>query len=121
VRIEDARVRETRWIDGSVYTDPSAGYLLADTGPIFTASRDVGTIYEYVVVASSTAPAWIVVEHRAAYNNDLLESFDVLLPAGVVVFYVPVRIFQNDRVRVVLRQDITGSITVSLLETRAYD
>jgi hypothetical protein len=120
VRIEGASVRKPRWVGGSVFNNPASGTILADTGPISAASP-LASVYEYVVVASSTVSAQLLVEHRDADNASTLESFNVLLPAGVVAFPVPVKITQGERVRVVLVSAITGSISVGLLETRTYD
>jgi hypothetical protein len=121
VRVEDVRTRKTRWVGGSAFTNPTSGTVLADTGAVSSASPSVGTIYEYGVVASSTVAAQLLIEHRDATDASTVESFNVFLPAGVVAFFVPVRLVQNERVRVVLVSGITGSISVALLETRAYD
>jgi len=120
VRTESASVRKPRWVGGSVFNNPSSGTVLADTGPISAASP-LGSVYEYIVVASSTTSAQLLVEHRDANNASTIESFNVLLPAGVVAFPAPVKISQNERVRVVLVSAITGSISVGLLETRTHD
>jgi len=121
VRVEDVRTRKTRWVGGAALTNHTSGTVLADSGAISSASPNVGTIYEYGVVASSTVAAQLLIEHRNADNTSTLESFNVFLPAGVVAFFVPVRVVQNERVRAVLISGITGSISVALLETRAYD
>jgi hypothetical protein len=120
MRIEGATIRNPRWVGGSVFTNPSSGTVLADSGSISAASP-LASVYEYVVVASTTVSAQLLVEHRDANNASTIESFNVLLPAGVVAFPVPVKITQGERVRVVLVSAITGSISVALLETRTYD
>jgi hypothetical protein len=118
--VQSAKVRAARWVGGTVFTNPAANTVLADSGAVTAAAPD-GTTYEYQVVASSTVAAQIQVQHRDAANASTVESFDVFLPAGVVTFPVQVTLKSNERVRVVLVSGITGSISAALAQARVYD
>jgi hypothetical protein len=121
MKIETSKLRQASWFGGTVFTNPTSGTVLADTGARSEASPSEGTEYEWMLLASTTASARIVVAHRNATDTADVASFSVLLPAGVVAFPVFARLFQNQRVKVTLGAAITGDISVALLQVRAYD
>ena len=105
-----------KWYSQGTLTNPAAGTILADTGPLQTSG-----VYRVTCVATSSVAATVSVEHRDSGNANTLEAIGISVPVGgTVSFDVPVRISSGERIRAVLSSAITGTITVTLCISRVH-
>jgi hypothetical protein len=115
-----AKWRGASWDGGAVYTNPTAGTVLAES---LARSLPAGEIveHEYVLVVSSDVSTQVEIQHRDNQNVSNLEAFRLIVPATVTAFPVFVGLRLNERVRVVAAQNVTGNVSAVLMGVALYD
>lgn len=98
------------WAGGQVTTNPLAGTVLADTGPL-----DVGH-YDVALVLNGSSDFSINFQRRSAANDATLQTIGFLASAPITVLLVPkrIRLLKNERVRVTNVADLTFAVNVSI-------
>ncbi len=103
------------WFTQGRITNPAAGAVLADTGPLIG-----GPNYQPQAIVSSTIAAQILIQRRNATNTANVSEQLVVCPANST-FTLPLVVnmsetWQDDeRVRLVINATINGTIQASLL------
>src|SRR3990167_9369243 len=100
-------------------TNPLTTTVLADTGRI-TDDKGGSGVYEVLILASASAAAEFVVQHRNAGNDTTIgDPVIFYAPAGVPV-PVPMRfeIDALDRLRVLVNANLTGDAVVTIFAQR---
>lgn len=101
------------WATQGRLTNPSAGAIVADTGAL-----PAGTTYYPQVVVSSTATAQLIFQRRNAGNTVTISEQLVVCPANQT-FQLSLNgnlddWADNERFRVVLNANVTGSVQGSI-------
>lgn len=101
------------WQTQGRLTNPNAGAVVADTGPLPS-----GTSYSPQLVVSSTTTAQVLLQRRDAANAQTLTEQLIVCPANntiniSVTGYLN-ELQDNERIRLVLNANMTGSIQGSL-------
>lgn len=124
MKVEDAKTRGASWFGGSVVSNPIADTVLADTGPISVSPIFPQFKFEFdivITISSSVSNVRISVEHRNDTNTGNVASVTFIVPSGISVVSLPVRLQQNERVRIVTAQSIAGDVSASIHILRLYD
>ena len=100
-------------------TNPTTSTLLADSGPIGEESGGTG-VYEVLILASATATAEFVVQHRNNQNNQTVGDAVIFYTPANVPVPVPMRFFvdKGDRIRVLPNASLTGDAVVNIFLQR---
>jgi hypothetical protein len=100
------------WYVGTVLTNPTAGTVLIDSGPLYGQSNS----YLIGVMGASTVNWAYDVQHRNAANDTNIHAQRRRPSAGNEDWNSPNKILvgSNERIRLVLLADVTGEIQVSL-------
>lgn len=93
------------WASGSVLAGGLAGDVVVDTGPL-----SIGTVSFTIFTWTTNAPV-LIVEHRNALNTTTLHSQTYApgdIAPGGYFFTVPLVLLLNERLRVILAEDISS-------------
>ncbi len=98
------------WVSGSVFTNPSDGTVLVDTGPLPASN------YLFALTGACSADCVLDIEHRDTANVAIVDFQRRRPRAGDLDMPFPnkIRLNANERVRVVLRGNLTGEVQCSL-------
>lgn len=124
MRIESAKSRNATWYGGTPVANPVAGTVIADTGPVTVSPDSSEFKFEFdllVVFSTTTSNVLLSLEHRNADNSANVAVATHIIPSGLSVLSVPIRLRQNERVRVVAPSNITGDVSASIFVVRLYD
>lgn len=110
-------VARADWVSG-VVTNPAAGAVLVDTGPLSAGSRSA-----LVIVAATVATRFRYQWRDAANTNVVQEQYFIVPANGTVVLPTPVAgqeytMQEGERLRVIVDAGITGSASASLFFQR---
>jgi len=102
------------WYTNGVQTNPGAGQVMADTGPISIAGGQA--TYQIRIVTSGTIMATFDFEHRNDANTTTLKSQQIrLLASGTQeVGILVIEVAEGERFRVVMVNGIVGTVQASI-------
>jgi hypothetical protein len=100
-------------------TNPTTATVMADTGEL-DAEEGGGGIYEALVVLSASATAKFQVEVRNAANGATVGDAHIVYAAANTPVAIPFRfeIERDQRIRVMMNANLTGTAAVNLVAQR---
>lgn len=103
------------WYDDAVFTNPTLGTVLADTGPIVVLSARLLIRPLRVYIWTDTA-CEVVLEHRDVTNTTTKASQNIAAVLGRMGTFVvdEMTVLNGERLRVTAREDTTGLVQVSI-------
>lgn len=100
------------WLSSGIITNPTAGQVLLDSGPLSAGTREVQ------LILSSNAIAFCELQLRNAANNGTRKSQVITVPANqcmTIPFATGLDNEEGERYRVVSLTSVTGSVSISVI------
>lgn len=102
------------WVASGAISNPTAGQVLVDSGPLPASARSA------TIIVSSTVAARFRFQWRSADNTTTVAEQYFFCPANGTIVLPPVlesqefQMNDNERLRIIIDQTITGAVSVSL-------